>query len=454
MSRKATLITSSLIFLILGTLLLTVSQVNASTDNTWEKTFGGAAADRAYSLVKTSDDGYALIGTTNSFGSGLISTWLVKTDSVGNIQWNQTYSGVGQSISETLIQTSDEGFAFAGYTYSMSEGAGGLYTWLAKTDYNGNLQWNQTFGQLGTAIAYSIIQTNDHGYAITGGYNTPSGGVEAYVIKTDSAGNLVWNTTYGNAGYDQLNTIIQESDGSYVLAGSTSSSSTGTSSLWLLKLDSSGNLQWNQTYAGLNSEILSNMVKTLDGGYALVGWSPVSGSSNVDFLLVKTDSSGAKQWSKTYSGLNVSQALSGIQTADQGYALAGVTNSSNTAFAKAWLVKTDSLGNAQWNQTYGGSGQNAATSIVQASDEGYVLGGFTNSTGAGAEDFWLFKTDANGIVSQMPTQTSTPNQTTGVTPSSTSSVQPQTGFASWAYVGIIVVVIAALIAVVFVLRRK
>ena len=398
MTRKAILLTSTFILITLGTLLVTAPYANAAPASTWEKTFGGPVADRAYSLVKTTDGGYAIVGTTNSFGSGLINAYLVKTDSDGNLQWNQTYSGVGQSIAESVVQTSDEGYAFAGYTYSMAEGAGGLYTWLAKTDYSGSLQWNQTYNLLGTAIAYTVIQTSDHGYALAGGYNTPSGGVEGWASKTDSNGNLQWNKTYGNAGYDQINTIIQESDESYVLAGSTSTSASGPSSLWLIKTDFSGNVQWNQTYTGSNTEILSNMVKTADGGFALIGWSQVTGSSTVDFLLVKTDSSGVKQWSKTYEGQNVSQALFGIQTNDDGYALTGVTNSSNIAFAKAWLVKVDSQGNAQWNQTYGGSGQNAATSIVQANDGGYVLGGFTNSTGAGAEDFWLVKTDASGTV--------------------------------------------------------
>ena len=382
--------------MIMGTLLLTTPFVNASPATTWQQTYGGSAADRAYSTVNTTDGGYALIGTTNSFGSGLINTWLVKTNSEGKIQWNQTYSGEGQSIAEYIIQTNDEGYAFAGYTYSLDQSKSGqLYTWIAKTNYAGALEWNQTYNQIESAIAYSLIQTSDHGYALVGAYNTPTGRVEGWVSKTDSIGNVQWNKTYGVSGYDQLNTIIQESDGTFVLAGSNSPSSSGPSSLWLIRTDSSGNVQWNQTYKVSDNDVLSNMVKTADGGYALIGWS-TTGSSNVDYLLVKANSAGDEQWSKTYAGQNVSQALAGIQTSDQGFALAGVTNSSNPAFAKAWLVKTDSSGNPIWNQTYGGSSQNAATSIMQASDGGYVLGGFTNSFGAGDEDFWLLKTDANG----------------------------------------------------------
>lgn len=397
MRRKTTVLASSFILIITGTLLWTSPFANASLSSTWQQTYGGPKSDKAYSTINTIDGGYAMIGASNSFGSGLINTWLVKTDSEGNILWNQTYSGEGQSIAESIVQTSDNGYAFAGYTYSLDQsGTGAPYTWLAKTDYKGVLEWNQTYKQSENAIAYCIMQTSDHGYALAGQYTAPAGGVEAYVLKVDANGNLLWNKTYGGSGYDQINTIIQQSNGNYVLAGSNSPSTSGPSSLWLIKADSFGNIQWNQTYNELDNAVLSNMVKTTDGGYALIGWS-TNGSNNVEYLLVKIDSAGAEQWSKKYVGQNVSQALAGIQTSDQGYALAGVTNASNAAFAKAWLVKTDSSGNALWNQTFGGSGQNAATSIAQANDGGYVIGGFTNSKGSGAEDFWLIKTDTNGV---------------------------------------------------------
>ena len=141
--------------------------VASASSMMWEKTYGGSASDRAYSVTQTSDGGYALLGTTNSFGSGIINAWLVKTDSDGNILWNQTYSGMGQTIADSLEQTSDKGYIFTGYTYSLVEGEGGLYAWLCKTDYYGTLEWNQTYPQLGTAFAYSAIQTTDEGYALT-----------------------------------------------------------------------------------------------------------------------------------------------------------------------------------------------------------------------------------------------------------------------------------------------
>jgi hypothetical protein len=397
---RQVLTVSLLVFICVIVIALTVQCVNADSGN-WAKTYGGSASDKAYSVVQTTE-GYALIGTTNSFGSGLVNSWLIITDLNGNLMWNQTYNGIGQSIAVSLIQTADKGYAFAGYTYSLDEEGSGPYIWLAKTDFYGNLEWNQTYKDLGEAYAYSVIQTIDGGYALAGGYNVPSGGVEGWLCKIDSAGKLLWNRTYGESGNDQLNTVIQSSDGGYILGGSTASSSSGPYMLELIKTDSSGNVQWDHTYSELGEQDMSNVVETKDGGYAIFATSQDSGENLSDFSLAKTDSAGQVLWNQKYNGLNVDTELFGIQTSDGGYALTGVTNSSDPAFAKAWLVKTDSSGNIQWNQTYGGSEQNAALSISQTNDGGYVLGGWTNSTGAGAEDFWLVKTDSIGFVPELP----------------------------------------------------
>jgi hypothetical protein len=399
MSRKKSMAISGLILASMITLLLTTPYVNASPSTTWSKTYGGPSGDKAYAMVKTQDGGYALLGTTNSFGSGIISAWLVKTDADGILQWNQTFSGQEEGIADSLIQTSDGGYALAGYSYAIN--GSGINAWLVKTDSNGNLSWNQTYAQLGTSIAYGLIQTSDGSFAIAGASNTIGNGEnEAFLAKTSANGTLQWYNSYGGPKNDGVYSVVQTSDGGYALGGDTESFGLNQSSFWLIKTDSLGAEQWNQTYSGSNSYISSSMTKTADGGYALIGTSQTS-SGDV-FLLIKTDSSGAKVWMQTYSGIVSSDALSGIQTTDAGYALVGVTNSSNPIYAKAWLIKTDSLGIAQWNQTYGGSAQNVLGSIAQLSDGGYVLAGYTNSTGAGAEDFWLVKTDASGVVPEFP----------------------------------------------------
>jgi hypothetical protein len=399
MARKISVVASSLVLVSMITLLLTTPYVNASPSTVWSKTYGGPLGDKVYALVKTQDGGYALAGTTNSFGSGFINAWLVKTNADGDMQWNQSYSGLEQSIADSLVQTSYGGYALTGYTYLMTEG--GHSDCIVKSDSNGTLSWNQTYTELGSAAAYCIIQTSDGGYAIVGKSNDIGNGeTEAWLAKMSFNGSLEWYKTYGGSQNDAFYTVVQNSDGSYAMSGDTASFGSGnTSSLWLVKTDSLGSALWNQTYSGSSNYVAGSMVKAGDGGYALIG---TSQQSDDDFAIVKTDSSGNPQWNQTYSGLNVDDAISGIQTNDGGYAIVGVTNASNPAYAKAWLVKTDSSGTAQWNQTYGGSGQNVVGAIVQAGDGGYVLAGYTNSTGAGAEDFWLIKTDATGIVPEFP----------------------------------------------------
>ncbi len=415
-----------------------------ASDNSWSKTYGGPYGDKAYVVIKTQDGGYAMGGTTNSFGSGIVNAWLVKTDADGNVQWNQTYSGLGQAFADGLIQTRDGGFALTGYTYSLD---GGLYVWLAKTNSEGTLIWNQTYPDVGTSIAYGLVQANDNGFAIVGSSNSlGSGQTEGWILKTNSNGTQEWYKTYGGAGADALYSIVQLSDGGWAVSGETDSFGNGLSNIWLIKTDSFGEPRWNQTYGGSVNYVSNALIKTSDGGYALVGTSKESAGD--DFLLIKTDSSGVKQWNQTYDEQNTDDALTGIQTNDGGYALVGVTNASNPVYAKAWLVKTNSEGIEEWTQTYGGSAQNVLGSMAQTSDNGFILAGYTNSTGFGQEDFWLVRTDANGVV-PTPIPTVTPTLTPLTTsPAPTGTNQPKDNSPTILYAGIAIVVVVVIIGIV------
>ena len=203
-----------------------------------------------------------------------------------------------------------------------------------------------------------------------------------------------WNQTYGGADADKAYSIVETSDGGYALAGETASYGAGYSDFWLIKTDSSGNMQWNQTYGGLNNDIAHSLIQTADGGYALTGNTKSYGAGNFDFWLVKTDSSGSIQWNQTYGGLNHDLAYSVVQMSDEGYAIAGDTSSYGAGGYDFWLVRTDSTGNMQWNQTYGGANSDIGWSVVQTGDGGYALAGYTASYGVGGYDFWLVKVGA------------------------------------------------------------
>ena len=454
---------SVLAVITLSCLLFSVSVGASSNTIGWSQTYGGPSSDKAYSMIRTREGGYALAGTTNSFGSGLISAWLVKTDVDGNELWNQTYGGAGQGLADACVQASDNGYALTGYTYSFQQstnessgnvGTGELAMWIVRTDYLGNIVWNQTYNQVGTAIGYGIVQTSDLGFAVVGTSNSLSNnGKAAWLVKTDSNGVFQWYKAFMGTRNVELFSVIQTSDGGYMLGGDTNSlNETSQTSLMMIKTDSSGVQQWNQTYSFSGECVASNMVQTGDGGYLLTG--TLQSSSGDQYLIVKTDSAGNMQWTRMYgTSHSINDALSGIQTNDGGYAIIGVSNSSGNALVKAWLLKTDSNGEVVWNQTYGGGGLDVAGAVAQATDGGYAIAGYTNATGAGLEDFWLLKTDANGVITlpttPTPTVSPTTNPSTSPSASSSPSPTPVPGF-SWnsnmTLAVVLIVVIAAVLA--------
>jgi len=369
------------------------------TDTTgWTQTHGGANYDHAYSMVQTNDEGYAFAGYTDSYGAGGNDFWLVKTDAYGTLQWSQTYGGTDNEIAYSMIQTLDGGYALAGFTASYD--AGKYDFWLVKTDSAGNPQWNQTYGGADYDYAYSVIQASDGGYAIAGITDSyGAGDYDFWLVKTDASGTLQWSRTYGGTNNNYAHSVVQTSDGGYALAGYADSYIADDPSFWLVKTDSAGNQQWNQTYGGAKYDYAYSVVQTLDGGYALAGLTDSYGAGGYDFWLVKTDSIGNQQWNRTYGGAKYEIAYSMVHTSDGGYALTGFTASCGAGKYDIWLVKTDSAGNQQWNQTYGGAGTDYAYSVVQTSDGGYALAGLTDSYGAGNYDSWLVKTDVeSGLV--------------------------------------------------------
>lgn len=349
----------------------------------WSQTYGGIKEDCANSLIETSDGGYAIAGNTRSFGAGNEHFWLVKTDGSGTMEWNQTYGG-GEVTA--LVETFDGGYALAG-------GAR-----LVKTDEYGNMAWNQTYGE---GDLRSLVQTVDGGYALAGKTATFVTGGDDYgnfwLIKTDAYGNMEWNRTYGGADYDYASALVEASDGGYALAGSTYSFGAGNHDAWLVKTDVHGSLEWNQTYGGTGDDVAFSLVHTSDGGYALAGsMYPIGGAE--DFWLIKVDGYGDMEWNHTYGeGNDFDVAYALVETFDGGYALAGGTGSFSIDEYDVWLVKTDEFGNMEWNRTYGGEKGDIAYSLVESSNGGYAIAGSTRSFGAGDEDFWLIKTNEQGV---------------------------------------------------------
>jgi hypothetical protein len=257
--------------------------------------------------------------------------------------------------------------------------------------------WTKTYGGAGYDYACSLVQTNDGGYCLAG-YTLSFGAGDAdfWLVKTDPSGVAQWNQTYGGTSDDKAFALVQTIDGGFALAGYTTSFGVGANDFWLVKTDVSGAIMWNQTYGGIGDDEARSLIQTDDDGYALAGYTNSSGAGNNDFWLVKTDMFGEIQWNMTYGGTGFDEAYALVQNNDGGYAFAGWTTSYGYGYRDFYLVKTDSSGIIMWNMTYGGTGFDEAYALVQNNDGGYSLAGRTSSFGAGSDDGWLVRTDASG----------------------------------------------------------
>jgi hypothetical protein len=310
-----------------------------------------------------------------------------------DVEWSKVYEGTYVEYARSAQQTSDEGYIIAG---GMSNSSGAL---LLKTDLNGNIQWNRTYRGSGIADAYSVRQTTDGGY-IVAGYTTPSDALDlnASFMKMDQSGNLQWNKTYGGNGTDWAWSVQATTDGGYILAGVTSSYSSGFKSFWLVKTDSNGTMQWNRTYGESPSSLVACVEQTSDQGYILAGTTgPLDATGP---LVIKTDSSGNTIWRKT---MGIRGDLSSAhQTSDGGYVVVGTVSgffppTPTFTPGTAFLVKLDPSGNIQWKKTYAGTAPVQMCNGQQTSDGGYILAGMALDSSA-ADGSWLIKTDLQGYV--------------------------------------------------------
>jgi hypothetical protein len=210
------------------------------------------------------------------------------------------------------------------------------------------------------------------------------------------------DNTFGGNSDDVGMSVRQTSDGGYIVAGYTSSYGAGSANVWLIKTDSNGNKVWDKTFGGDSPDAGMSVQQTSDGGYIVVGYTGSYGAGSSDVWLIKTDSNGNKVWDKTFGGMAPDVGMSVRQTADGGYVIAGFTMSSGAGGEDVWLVKTDSNGNKVWDKTFGGTSADEGWSVQQTTDGGYIIAGFTMSSGAGCVDVWLIKLGPEGGIQNTP----------------------------------------------------
>jgi uncharacterized repeat protein (TIGR02543 family) len=251
----------------------------------WNRTFGGLAKDTAHSVQQTRDGGFILAGYTRSFGAGADDFWLVKTDGRGNELWNRTFGGPLVDIAHSVQQAEDGGFIVAGYTRSFGAGADDF--WLVKMDEWGNELWNRTFGGPREDIAYSVQQTEDGDFIVAGVTQSFGAGLsDFWLVKTDGRGNELWNRTFGGPIVDIAHSVKQTEDGGFIVAGHTNSFDAGLSDFWLVRTDERGNELWNRTLGGPLVDIAYSVQQTEDGSFIVAGHTTSFGARMSDFWLV------------------------------------------------------------------------------------------------------------------------------------------------------------------------
>jgi hypothetical protein len=334
----------------------------------FNKTFGGSDYDQGYSVQQTNDGGYIIAGNHDNFGP-----WLIKTDSQGIEEWNQQLGG------NYVQKTDDGGYIIVG---------GGLI----KTDSQGIIEWYKPFGD-GSDKGYSVQQTTDGGYIATGETSSFGNGEDdVYLVKTDSQGNLEWNKTFGGSSSDCGYSVQQTTDGGFIITGTTNSYGNGDRlDVWLIKTDSQGNEEWNNTFGGSSSDGGRSVQQTIDDGFVITGV-----INDSDIWLIKTDSNGNEEWNHIFGGSEGDSGFSVQKTTDGGYIITGYTYSFGNGSSDVWLIKTDPNGNEEWNQTFGGSEGDRGYSVQQTTDGGFIITGTTGSFGNGSFDVWLIKTDSEG----------------------------------------------------------
>ncbi len=406
-------------------LLLLSSLIFAQPTTQWAKCFGGKGVDIGKTILQTDDGGYLIAGSSNSLDGDIAHLHdslgvnydivLLKTDANGQLQWQKCIGGTQDDMASAMIKTFDGGYAIGGYSWSKDGdniGNVNYYSadyWLVKIDSMGSIQWQKTFGGYLDDKMYGLAQTRDSGFIMIGTTYSHDGDVSGYhaktdiwVVKIDTSRTIQWERCYGGSGDEFSGSIVQAQDGGYVFAGYTNSSDSdvvglhtdylgeNTYDYWVVNLDTLGNIKWSKCFGGDQHDYASQVIKTKDDGYAVIGYSDFGVTlagylSYNDYWLIKLDTSGAVQWQKSYGGSNFDEANCIIQTNDNGYLVSGTSLSNdhevngNHGRYDYWVVKADGSGNFEWQESFGGSRNDFPYSVIQTIDNGYAISGITYS---------------------------------------------------------------------------
>ncbi|MBN2226087.1 MAG: T9SS type A sorting domain-containing protein [candidate division Zixibacteria bacterium] len=372
-----------------GFAILLLQTPLAAQEMIWSTTYGGQYNDNAYAGCQT-DDGYILLGSTFSYGSGGFDFYALRLGSAGDTVWTNTYGSTDAELGYDVLATSDGGFVLLGSTRSY--GAGGKDVYLVKIDSAGTMLWQKTFGGSGNDEGRSIRETSDDGFIICGTTSSfGSGYDDLYFVRTDSVGDTIWTTAVGGAGGESGSAVCLTGDGGFMAVGSTGSFGDGYSSIYGVRLDADGDTLWTEVYGGSGADYAYDLETTIDGGFVIAGGTSSSGAGYTDAYAVKIDAGGVVQWEKTYGGRYDDRAYAVTRTLDGGYLLAGSTESFGAAEIDIYAIKIAPTGDTAWTRRYGGTKSDYGRTVFQETGRDYLVLGYSFSNSAGGSDVYLAK---------------------------------------------------------------
>ena len=312
----------------------------------WENNYGGPEIDWANNVLQLKDSGYILIGSSNSFNDGNYDIYLIRTDSKGGIVWSHTYGGEDWDFGNSIVQTPDGGFMIVGETYSFGNGGNDIY--LIKIDSKGDTIYTKTFGGVGNETGSEIVKTKDRNFLIVGTTSSYGAGKEdGYLLKVDSLGNTLWSKTIGGTDDEEFYSVKECPDKGFILAGASKTNAVGKFDFYIQKTDSLGNLAWNDFYGGPDDDIWYSIINKSGGGYMVTGYSVSSiGQGGEEVFIKEISDSGLFRNSTTFGGPHDERGRAVFQTRDRGFIITGETNSFGPNLSNVYLIKVDSLFNA------------------------------------------------------------------------------------------------------------
>lgn len=358
-------------------------------DSLWSVCYGGYYNESGYASTQTGDGDFLLVGSTFSYGSGDYDVYLVKTDSTGIEIWSRTFGGTGIEYGYDITATADGGYVLVGSTTSYGNGGRDIY--LLKVNDLGEEVWSQTFGGTEDDIGVSVRLASDSGFILCGSTSSYGEGTDIYVIKTDSNGDSLWTATYGGSAGESGAAVRTAVDSGYIVIGSTGSYGDGYSSVYLVRIGELGDTLWTSAYGGSRADFGHSVETTNDKGFILAGTTAPDGKNFYDAYLVKVDSLGLLEWEETYGGEYEDRAYSVKATADGGYIMAGTYEGSGDRKLDVFMVKTDPIGGVEWSDSYGGAESDYGRMVLLDDNQDYIVAGYTFSESSGGSDVYLLK---------------------------------------------------------------